>query len=130
MALVTASLTAVLMSPSSSRVGSSWAAEAAAADRAKAALADREGKTRGQADDLDGALQLLHPLPQAEKHRDAGGVHKGQPRAVHDELAGEDLVDFPLQVPDEALYPVMVDVPLQGDGEHAVVGGVGDRHKR
>ena len=37
---------AVFTSPSSSKVGSSWAAKAAAADRAKDSLADREGKTR------------------------------------------------------------------------------------
>lgn len=46
MALVTASLTAVFTSPSSSRVGSNCAAKDAAALRAKPSLADREGKTR------------------------------------------------------------------------------------
>lgn len=41
MQLVTASLTAVLMSFTSSRVGSSWAAKQAAAVRAKPSLAER-----------------------------------------------------------------------------------------
>ena len=46
MQLVTASLTAVRMSPSSSSVGSIWAAKQATADRAKASLADLLGKSR------------------------------------------------------------------------------------
>ena len=46
MALVTASLTAVLMSLISSRVGSSWAAKQAAAVRANPSLAERLENSR------------------------------------------------------------------------------------
>ena len=45
MQLVTASLTAVRMSPSSSSVGSSWAAKAAAAARAKPSFTLRLGNS-------------------------------------------------------------------------------------
>ena len=45
MQLVTASLTAVLTSPSSSRVGSSWAQYTAATPRAKASLRERLGNS-------------------------------------------------------------------------------------
>ena len=47
MALVTASLTAVLMSPISSSVGSSWAAKDAAAMRAKALVGAAAEKFQG-----------------------------------------------------------------------------------
>ena len=45
MQFVTASLTAVRMSPSSSSVGSSWAAKAAAAARAKPSFTLRLGNS-------------------------------------------------------------------------------------
>ena len=81
-----------------------------------------------QAGDLDGSVQLPHPLPQTEEDGDAGTVHKGDAGAVHNELAGEHLVNGLVQVLENPLDPVVVNLPRQGDGEDAVVGGIGDRH--
>ena len=61
MALVTASLTAVLMSPSSSSVGSSWAAKAAAARRAKPLVAAAAQKFKGHIV-LRSPLHMYSPL--------------------------------------------------------------------
>ena len=81
-----------------------------------------------QAGDLDGSVQLPHPLPQTEEDGDAGTVHKGDAGAVHNELAGEHLVNGLVQVLENPLDPVVVNLPRQGDGEDAVVGGIGDSH--
>ena len=81
-----------------------------------------------QVPDVDAPPQLLHPLPQAQQNGDARAVHKRHPRAVHHKLLGQQAVDLPLQLPNDPLHPMVVQLPGQGDGEGAVLDGVGNCH--
>ena len=44
-------------------------------------------------------------------------------------MPAQPFVDLPLQVLHQAFDTMVVDVPRQGDGEHAVMGGVGNSHR-
>ena len=68
-------------------------------------------------------------LAQAQEDGDAGAVHEGDSGTVYHHLPGQDLVQLLVQVLEQALDPVVVDVPGEGDGEYSVVGGVGDGHR-
>ena len=70
--------------------------------------------------DLEGPGQCLHPLAQAQEDGDAGAVHEGDSGTVYHHLPGQDLVQPLVQVLEQALDPVVVDVPGEGDGEYSV----------
>ena len=79
--------------------------------------------------DLEGAPQSLHPLPETEEDGDARGVHEGDAAAVHHQGVGEDLVQLPVQVLQQAPDPVVVDLSGQSHGEVSVLCGVGHGHR-
>ena len=95
----------------------------------KAGGSEHPGGLIGQPGDLDGPRQFLHPLPEPKQDSNARAVHEGDAGAVNNELAGKHFVDLPLQVLHQAFDTMVVDVPRQGDGEHAIMGGVGNSHR-
>ena len=61
----------------------------------------------------DGAAQLTHTLPAAQRHGDAGAVHEGHAGEVQHQHHGERALDLPLQAGEQALGTVVIQFALK-----------------